>query len=873
MKLTTRLSIYFFVFSFLPILVLGFFIFDYGRSVIEQNMATHLSSTTIYKQAEFERWINSSAEKLALLAENPQVQDFTKSLVIADPEGVVYKVAYHSLLTAHLQPNLRDQNYLELYIIEPQNGEIVLATEKELEGKFRENESYFLEGKNGTYIDSVKYLPSEGKAAMHISTPIYDQQGNLAAVLVGHVNLDILSTIMHQGSEENQSEETYMINTANFFVTKPWLGDVDVLKDTNRTEGVTTCLQGLSDVSSYVDYRGVDVIGAYRWLPESNLCVITEVDQEIALQPIFRLRLQVIALGLVVASLMAFLGYRVAKSLTVPIKSLVDGAVKIGEGNLQHRISMNRSDEFGTLANAFDRMASSLETSQAQLRDWAAELEKRVAERTTELSQSEERYRTLTETSPDLIYVIDPQDNVVYINNKSEEIFGKSPEDVIGRPRVDMFPDGVKKDPGAGIKKVFQTGKSYSTEIVISYPDGDKWFESRLVPLYDVSDEVIAVLGVSRDITERKTFTATIQAEKEFSDSIINSLPGIFYMFGADDKLMRWNKNFERVTGFTSQEIEDSHPTAFFPEDEKKIIAEGIAQVLQKGESVTLESDILTKNGQIIPYILTGLRIDVEGEPRLIGVGMDITTRKTAEEELAAKSGALEHSNKELEQFAYVASHDLQEPLRMITSYLQLLVRRYRDKLDGDALEFIDYAVDGASRMKQLINDLLVYSRVNTVTKEFALTDMEEVFQSAVKNLQVVIEESQAEITHDPLPIVMADDVQMVSLFQNLIGNAIKYQGDEVPRIHIGVTNTHHEWQFSFKDNGIGIEPQYFERVFVIFQRLHSRDAYTGTGIGLAVSKRIVERHNGHIWVESQPGQGSTFYFTLPKNGKDVIIQ
>ncbi len=871
MKLTTRLSLYFFVFSFLPILVLGFFIYDYGRKVIEQNMATHLSSTTIYKQAEFERWINNSAEKLALLAQRPQVQDFTASLMIADPEGVIYKVAHHSLLTTHLQPNLRDQNYLELYIIEPQNGEIVLATEKELEGKFRENESYFLEGRNGTYIDSVKYLPSEGKAAMHISTPVYDQQGNLEAVLVGHVNLDILSTIMRQGSEQNQNEETYMINTANFFVTKPWLADVNVLKDTNRTEGVTACLQGISDVSSYVDYRGVDVIGAYRWLPESNLCVITEVNEETALQPVSRLRLQMIALGLVASCLMAFLGYWVAISFTLPINSLVNGTARIGEGDLKYRISLNRSDELGTLGEAFNQMASSLETSQTQLRDWAAELEKRVTERTTELSKSEERYRTLTETSPDLIYVIDPQDNVIYINNKSEEIFGKSPEDIIGHPRSDMFPDGVNKDPGAGIKKVFQTGKSYATETVISYPEGDKWFEARLVPLYDESDEVIAVLGVSRDVTERKKFTAAIQAEKEFSDSIINSLPGIFYMFGDDQSFIRWNKNFEQVTGYSAQEIEVSHPTAFFSENDKDMIADRIKQIFLQGDSVVVEADLITKDGQMIPYILTGLRIGVEGEPRLIGVGMDITSRKRAEEELAAKSDALERSNKELENFAYVASHDLQEPLRMINSYLQLLVRRYREKLDGDALEFIDYAVDGSTRMKQLINDLLVYSRVNTATKEFAPTDLEEVLQNTVKNLQVVIEENQTEITHDRLPTVIADDVQMGSLFQNLIGNAIKYHGEEVPRIHIGVSDHRHEWQFSFKDNGIGIAPQYFERVFVIFQRLHSRDAYSGTGIGLSVSKRIVERHGGHIWIESQPGQGSTFYFTLPKNRKEII--
>jgi len=206
--------------------------------------------------------------------------------------------------------------------------------------------------------------------------------------------------------------------------------------------------------------------------------------------------------------------------------------------------------------------------------------------------------------------------------------------------------------------------------------------------------------------------------------------------------------------------------------------------------------------------------------------------------------------------------------LRMVTSYLQLLERRYKDKLDGDALEFINYAVDGSNRMKTLISDLLAYSRVGTRGKEIALTDCEEVLARVLSTLQVSIEESRGSVTHDPLPKLMADDVQLESLFQNLIGNAIKFHGKKPPMIHVGVEQKGKEWIFSVSDNGIGIDPQYFERIFIIFQRLHNRQEYPGTGIGLAISKRIVERHGGRIWIESQPGKGSTFFFTLPIRGE-----
>ena len=245
-----------------------------------------------------------------------------------------------------------------------------------------------------------------------------------------------------------------------------------------------------------------------------------------------------------------------------------------------------------------------------------------------------------------------------------------------------------------------------------------------------------------------------------------------------------------------------------------------------------------------------------------------------AEEELKQTMAELARSNKELEQFAYVASHDLQEPLRMVASYVQLLARHYQGKLDADADEFIAYAVDGASRMQSLINDLLAYSRVSTRGKPFEPTECEAVLSRVFADLQVVIEENGAVVTHDPLPTVMADATQLTQLFQNLIGNAIKFRSEESPRVHVSAERLPPspagegwgggEWVFAVRDNGIGVDPECHERIFLIFQRVHTREEYPGTGIGLAICKKIVECHGGRIWVESQPGKGSIFYFTIP---------
>jgi light-regulated signal transduction histidine kinase (bacteriophytochrome) len=242
----------------------------------------------------------------------------------------------------------------------------------------------------------------------------------------------------------------------------------------------------------------------------------------------------------------------------------------------------------------------------------------------------------------------------------------------------------------------------------------------------------------------------------------------------------------------------------------------------------------------------------------------DITARKQLEERLVQQAEELRRSNAELEQFAYVASHDLQEPLRMVTSYVQLLQRRYQGQLDARADMFIGYAVDGAARMQTLIQDLLAYSRVGRANGEVARTDCSGVLALVQANLAATIAEAGATITAGPLPTVLADAGQIGQLFQNLISNAIKFHGAEPPQIQVSATRQGAEWQFAVRDNGIGIEQQYAERIFEIFQRLHTRAEYPGTGIGLAICKKIVEHHGGRIWVESQPGQGTAFYFSIP---------
>jgi PAS domain S-box-containing protein len=371
-------------------------------------------------------------------------------------------------------------------------------------------------------------------------------------------------------------------------------------------------------------------------------------------------------------------------------------------------------------------------------------------------------------------------------------------------------------------------------------------------------DRSLALSGI-RDITDEQ------RAEERFR-GLLEAAPDAMVIVDARGGIVLVNSQAERVFGYDRGELLGKPVELLIPprfgERHQKHRADYFKTPRPRGMGIGLSLYGRRKDGGEFPVEIS-LSPLATAEGRLVTAAVrDITERKRAEAELAERAAELARSNAELEQFAYVASHDLQEPLRMVASYTQLLARRYRGKLDADADEFIGYAVDGVSRMQSLILDLLTYSRVGRQGKRLEPLELESSFARAVRNLRQSIAEQGATVTHDPLPAVVGDGTQVVQLLQNLIGNALKFRGEPPPRVHVTAAREEAFVRCSVHDNGIGIEPKYFERIFVIFQRLHTREHYPGTGIGLAICKKIVERHGGRIWVESGPA-GSSFHFTL----------
>ena len=539
---------------------------------------------------------------------------------------------------------------------------------------------------------------------------------------------------------------------------------------------------------------------------------------------------------------------------------------RIRGGERVHHFETVRRHKNGHLINV------SLTCSPVRSQDGQVHCVSVIARNITENKRAERMFRSVVEASPNGLIMVDGEGRIVLVNAEAERQFGYDRAEVLGQP-IELLLPGALRDlheqhrtryTGAPAIRAMGVGRDLHglRKDGVAFP-----IEIGLNPIH--TPDGLQVLSAIVDISQRLKSEQAIRETEQKLSTVVDLLPVGVAIINSQSKFIYANPALASIVGLPLEAIYSGMfgERQYMHADGTPMPADEFASSRALVEQQTIynvETGIVKDNGSVTWINSTATPVDIS-DWRAVVVTTDITERKRIEIAMHAQAEELRRSNADLEQFAYIASHDLQEPLRMVASYTELLRERYSGQLDARADKFINYAVDGARRMQQLVNDLLSYARIGTQGKAFAPTDTALILTRVLNSILLRIRENDAQISAGSLPVVLADPIQIGQLFQNLISNAIKFHGDARPEISISARRHHSGmWEFAFADNGIGIDSEYAQRVFQIFQRLHERKTYPGSGIGLAVAKRIVERHGGQIWFESQVGQGATFYFTLP---------
>lgn len=861
MKLSRRLTALFMLMAIVPVVIITLIIYDSGRRTIEQEISNHLVSTNLLKSNELSRWIDDSKSSIEELAQRPLVRQYAASLSAHEAQSQEYLEAGRKLVQDHLLPRLKAGGFNELFVICPHHGIIMVSTDDLNVGKYRDDQPYYLQGKTGTYVYGVYFSSYLEQPAMTIGTPVLNEDGNLVAVLAGRLDLGELSRIISAQSGISRSEETYLVNTFQFFVTEPRFGQKYALKKSINTMAVQHGLAGEDGVEAYDDYRGVPVIGAFKWLPDYKMVMITEMDQSEAYAPIYKMAWIILGITLLLILIAVIIAYLTARTVTRPLRSLVAVTEQIGQGKLDCQVGTASKDEVGALSRAFDRMIVNLKSTTVS-RD--------------ELRVSEERFRSTLDNMLEGCQIIGFNWRYLYLNDVAVKHARLPRENLIGRTMMEVYPGFDQTPIFDTLEKCMRERSSIHVENEFTYPDGEKaWHDLNIQPMV----EGIAVL--SWDVTEHKQAAQALeQSEKRYKDLFDRMIDGFgLHEIICDDagkpvdyRFMEVNPAFETMTGLRATDVVGRTVRQVIPEIEQEWI-DKYGRVALTGESINFESYAagLSKYYEVSAFC--------PQKGRFATIFVDVTGRRKAEdlirslnaeleERVQERTAQLEAANKELEAFSYSVSHDLRAPLRAIEGYTRILQEDYLPRLDEEGTRICSVITDSAHGMQTLIDDLLAFSRTGRSELHLSLVDMGTLANSIYYELTTDESRERIDFQVETVPPAMADPTLIRLVWANLLSNAIKFSSHrEHAVIKVKGYSGGSEVFYSIEDNGAGFDMQYAHKLYGVFQRLHSSGEFEGNGVGLAIVQRVVKRHGGHVWAQGEVEKGAIFEFTLPLKG------
>jgi PAS domain S-box-containing protein len=857
MRLWQKLTIIFVLLAIVPVIIIGYLAYDSGRRTIDNQVENHIAAINVLKSSELDRWIDSNERSIEWLAQRPLVVQYSRVLATVDSSNPVYSQTLGYLIDSHLKPRLRFGGFNELFLLNPDNGTIIASTSEIQVGKERADRKYFIEGKNKTYLEGVYYSVSLEQPAMTIGTPVRDIDGSLVGVLAGRLDLSELSRIIGQKSDLHQTEETYLVNNFNFFVTEPRFGDGYALKKTVFTDGVKAGLAGGEGTAFYNNYRGEPVIGAYKWLPAYNMAIITEIGQSEAFAPIVHLAWITSIIVFIIIIMVILVALLIARSITRPLNKLAKGAGIIGEGNLDYKVGIQAKDEIGELSRAFDDMTGKLKTTTVS-RD--------------ELAQSEQRFRSTLDNMLEGCQIISFDWRYLYLNDVAVKHSKMSREQLLGHTMMEIYPGIENSELFIWLKQCMAKRVSRHMINKFTYPDGSEgWFELSIYPV----SEGISVL--SADITERRRAEEELQALTRRQQALLSTIPEIVIQTDVN-KIYTWTNpaGYE----FFGDDVIGREANYYFEGEQDTY---EIVKPLFEGDEnlIYVESWQKRRDGEkrLLAWRSRSLKDDAGNVTGALSTARDITEMKEAEEEIRKlnveleqrveeRTAQLQATNKELEAFAYSVSHDLRSPLRAIDGYTRILLEDYEPLFDKEGKRICSVIRDNTRNMGSLIDDLLSFSRLGRTEMQCSKIDMKTMVKSIFFEITTPEDRKRISFSVNSIPPATGDPSLMRQVWMNLLSNAVKFTSKlNKPVIKVGAKRSGDKIIYTVADNGAGFDMKYANKLFGVFQRLHSTSEFEGNGVGLAIVQRVIHRHGGRVWAEGAVNEGAKFSFSLPVKG------
>jgi len=801
-RLTPKVTLVFVLFAAVVLLSVGILAYTSGRAALEAATLSGLRSTAIEKEAAFNAWVEDALSRVVALSTSSLIRDHVG--VLLSPQSADEGQETHDQLVAELQLSVGEISpFLDLLVMNADNGRVVAATDPNQEGRFREDRPYFISGREGPYVQSVYYALDLQSTAMTVSAPIRGADGQLLGVLAGRLNLEIMGDIINRQTDEQQSSEAFLVNPSHLFVTQPrFISDPAVLRRGIYTEPVNNCLAQTSGTILGNDYRDVPIIAAYRWLPERELCLIVKLDQAEAFAPIQTFGTSLVFISMGVLLLSALLAIGLARTITRPILALQAGVIRFGKGDLDTQFPEMSGDEIGSLAREFNAMVGAITEKEKLLQDYATKLEQRVAERTSRLAFLAEASALLSESFD--------------YSTRLKQLAQLAVPKVADWCSVDILEeDGtlvrlavVHTDP-AKVEYAYELQRRYPPDP--NAPRGSynvlRTGKSEMVP--EITDALLVALvkdeeqlTIIRNLGLKSAMTVPLLAHGRTFGVLSLVMAESGRLYDADDL--------------------------------------ALAEDLARRAALLIDNARLYRQAQ---------QLNAELERRV-----------------AERTAQLESTNKELEAFSYSVSHDLRAPLRALDGFSQALQADYAPVLDQEGQDFLQRIRAGSQRMGQLIDDLLRLSQLTRAEMHYKSVDLSELAQKIIGDLRESQPERSVEIVIQSSLVVMGDERLLRAMLQNLLGNAWKFTSKTThARIEFSMTSPNGTPIYFVRDNGAGFDMAYSDKLFGAFQRLHRSNEFEGTGIGLATVQRIIHRHGGRIWAEGKVNQGATFYFSFQR--------